>query len=193
MQLSWEGPSHTRQLQHMGTQQMVYGIRTKNYQKCRSCGGTHPFNPELDPAFCTECRFCKKNNHWAKCCRQRNEENVKRTRSQQYHRYEKQENTKGRKANVHSMQPEDTIIQPEHTSEKWEQIDSFSNITVSTLTHDARAEVFAKLQILLHDIPGIHTLQAKIDTGAQSNTLPVRILNFPKSTMNTLGQCQMLN
>ena len=37
-------------------------------------------------------------------------------------------------------------MQPEDTSEKWEPADSFSfsNITVSKLTHDARDDVFAK-------------------------------------------------
>ena len=35
--------SHIKQLQQMETPQMVHGIRTKNYQKCRNYGGTIVF------------------------------------------------------------------------------------------------------------------------------------------------------
>ena len=39
---------------------------------------------------------------------------------------------------------------------------------------DNRTEIFTELQIRLPDRPGIHTLKAKGDTGAEGNTLPLR-------------------
>ena len=54
---------------------------------------------------------------------------------------------------------------------------------------DNRAEIFTELQIRLPDRPGTHTLKAKVDTGAEGNTLPLRNFHrmFPDK-LDDLGQ-----
>ena len=54
---------------------------------------------------------------------------------------------------------------------------------------DNRTEIFTELQIRLPDRPGTHTLKAKVDTGAEGNTLPLRTFRrmFPDK-VDDLGQ-----
>ena len=54
---------------------------------------------------------------------------------------------------------------------------------------DNRTEIFTELQIRLPDRPGTHTLKAKVDTGAESNTIPLRTFRrmFPDK-VDDLGQ-----
>ena len=57
------------------------------------------------------------------------------------------------------------------------------------LQRDNRTEIFTELQIRLPDRPSTHTLKAKVDTGAEGNTLPLRNFRrmFP-DTVDDLGQ-----
>ena len=54
---------------------------------------------------------------------------------------------------------------------------------------DNRTEIFTELQIRPPDRPGTHTLKAKVDTGAEGNTLPLRTFHrmFPDK-VDDLGQ-----
>ena len=56
-------------------------------------------------------------------------------------------------------------------------IESFYVITVApeSRTTATRHEVYANLEIVCADKPGVHDLKLKVDTGASGNTLPVRI------------------
>ena len=47
-------------------------------------------------------------------------------------------------------------------------------VSAMCLQQNSRDEAYAQVQIKLNNRPGIHNLSAKIDTGAQGNTLPLR-------------------
>ena len=51
---------------------------------------------------------------------------------------------------------------------------TFNNIQISSL-QSTRDEAFVKLNVRLSSRPGIHKLVLKVDTGAQGNTIPLRI------------------
>lgn len=70
----------------------------------------------------------------------------------------------------------------------------FSQLSFDVIDADQRKEAIARLQIKLSNRPGIHNLKAKVDTGAQANTLPLRTFRnmFPEQ-LNEHGVPQSLS
>ena len=95
---------------------------------------------------------------------------------------------KGQKRNPNAQQRNSNsvhcVVQDQDPS-MYEQFDmlSFDVIKINSVEHDTRREAFPKLNIKLQNRPGTHELKAKVDTGAEGNTLPLRIFQkmFPES------------
>ena len=72
------------------------------------------------------------------------------------------------KVTVHSIRVQSTECMDENFQHM-----SFAETKISSV--DTRDEVFATLNIKLDSKPGNHTLKLKVETGAQGNTVPLRI------------------
>ena len=161
----------------------ISAVKYDNGKKtCPYCGLSHYPNRQKCPAFGTTCKACGKRNHWASVCkskdtnpqnrgRQHYGNNSKgRYRSKSRKRYDdKRTNTK-----VNVVQQQDTHYQSDS---------DFETIMFSELKSDSeRDEAFATLDIQLPSRSHIDNLKLKVDTGAQGNTLPIRIYRrmYPK-------------
>ena len=128
-----------------------------------NCGKQHPRNK--CPAYGTLCRKCGKANHWQSVCR-----------SSKWKQF-----IQGRKPAF--KKPIQTI--EDRGDEDNDEILTISTIEVNTIedmqhstTHDTRDEVFATLEITQPEKKRKINLQCKVDTGAQSNVLPIRLLRI---------------
>ena len=149
-------------------------------RKCRNCGLNHSFKSrDSCPAFGKTCSNCHKWNHWSNVCQSSKHESndntgLRHSKGKPHHRPRSTSRRRTMRHNkqhhVHSIE-QDT----EKTDSMYNQFDelTFSVITINSV--HARDEVYAKLNIKLRNRPGSHTLQLKVDTGAQGNTLPIRI------------------
>ena len=128
-------------------------------RECSNCGHIHP--PRECPAYESECGYCHYKGHWKKFCRKAKYQNSKGYGSNQ---------ERNRPAAVHEVsydQPEEDIM----TS-----IKGFNAITIHGPCIDAMTsdKAYTKIDIKVPGINGQHTLQVKIDTGANANALPIR-------------------
>ena len=165
----------------------VNAMRIFPIRKCHNCGGSHQ-NDTRDQcsAYGTICNNCGKPNHWGKVCRlikQRRSKSRDRQQNRQYrprHQSMTRRGHNGRqKGTVHSIKGQSTECMDEHFQHM-----SFAETKISGV--DTRDEVFATLNIKLDSKLGNYTLKLKIGTGAQGNTLPLRIYRrmHPKCLMD---------
>ena len=115
-------------------------------------------------------------------CLNKNESTKKFTQARMVHNNKQPRENKNKKWNnqIFSMKSE-----PSDLYRDFEQL-SFDAIQQQK---DNRTEVFTELKIKLPSRPGIHILKAKVDTGAEGNTLPLRTFRrmFPDK-VDDLGQ-----
>ena len=198
--------SNVKQIKDMYSEQTnVHGIKGSIKHKstdCRNCGRHHSFGQrEYCPAFGTECKKCKKKNHWANRCKikfgsyKTNSKNVSKSESTTGHG----NNVQGAKdkkfvkrsgKQIHECH-EDKInnANRDYHCMASEQLDhsfdtlSFSELSISKLSiaDNKRNEAFVTLQVKLPSFPGTHNFKLKVDTGAQANTMPLRVFQnmFP--------------
>ena len=143
----------------------------KQIVPCKNCGGKH--KPKSCPAFGTRCSSCGKPNHWAKVCRSGA---AKPGQQRQLHQRQQQ----GNRGADRRTQRRVNEVEVDHELEDTFETLSFQSIQVSSVTSH-RDEAYAKLSIKLPSRPGTHNLSLKVDTGAQGNTIPLRLFRemFP--------------
>ncbi len=177
--------SRAKQLQDMSSTP-VHGIGSRQ-RTCLNCGGQHSlWQRELCPACGSECSACHKKNHWATVCmssKQRPKSKSKSRFSWSKSRNGRTQKREAQQKALHCVQ-NPANSQPGHVNDQLEAL-SFSAVQMSVssmmFTKSPPDEAYATLDIKLLGKPGIHNLMLKVDTGAQGNTLPLRIFRkmFP--------------
>lgn len=140
--------------------------------KCRNCGRTH--NPKQCPAYRDTCDSCGRNGHWKAFCRQ------KRDVPAHTQRLQSPKRSQGRRDNKHSHQQDEVKVSDDYDS----YAQSFSSINICGVTL-GDGEAFTILDIKPPGLKeGSYTLKMKIDSGANGNTLPMRIFEklYPSQT-----------
>ena len=140
---------------------------------------------ELCPAFGTTCNCCGKQNHWSKVCKSQDPRQNKsqltrgrgrqrgtnsgRSRSQYGSR--SQQNTSRR--DMHML--DDTAFPSGDTDNQFDQLTL--DIVISDISPSStdRDEAYTYVQLKQNTERCIINLRAKIDTGAQTNTIPIRM------------------
>lgn len=141
--------------------------RQNHRQSCMRCGSHHGRGTEC-PAINSVCNYCSTRGHWEKVCIKKKKDTAKGTLA---HKKEPKEHTRrhrtrGTGKKVHHIE-EDT----------GQNSDTDSDITYDEiLIGEMRNEAFAKIQVDIPHRKGRHMLSVKVDTGAQGNTLPLRIM-----------------
>ena len=137
-------------------------IRRKHEREfCNNCGKQHPRNK--CPAYGTSCRKCGKANHWQSVCRSGKRKQLNQGRKSVF------------KKVIHAIDDRD---------DDDDEILTISTIEVNAIEdmqhsiHDTRDEAFATLEITQPEKKRKINLQCTVDTGAQSNVLPVRLLRI---------------
>ena len=174
--------SHVQQIREMGTASAtaVHSVKrsTNVSARCRNCGQQHPFKPRnCCPAFNSERRACGKFNHWAKCCLARKPRDNKnkthqrgRSKSRNDFRQRKHHTNDTSVHHIHSNEQNNATLEQSFDALNFHEV----KVSEMCLQQNNRDEAYAQVQIKLNNRPGIHNLSAKIDTGAQGNTLPLR-------------------
>ncbi|KAL5004373.1 hypothetical protein ScPMuIL_017829 [Solemya velum] len=164
------------------TTMSISTIKPQRHQ-CGNCGLSHP--PRKCPAYKDTCDFCSFKGHWEKQCRKKNGDDGKRGRNPSRGRLDRRRsqsrgkryaNRKNDKCSGRSYQNDKKSVNSIDMNDQVEDF-TFSPITSSK----GRDEAYACLDIKIPDRANTK-LKLKIDTGAQRNTLPVRIYRqmFPK-------------
>ena len=165
--------------------------------KCKNCGLRH--EPRKCPAYRSRCNGCGERGHWKKFCttaRSKTPSDAARkdnhgkgrgrskSRTQGGRDRGRSQSRKGRR-NFHPLQFQD---EGQRLKEDQTPVDDFESLYLETISvsEDLRIdsipergnqdEVFADIAVSLKNKPGEHTLKVKVDTGAQGNILPTRIL-----------------
>ena len=143
---------------------------TSKSKKCPNCGGDHPQSRDKCPAYGSECKSCGKANHWARVCRSK-------PQPQRESRSRRRENPRARaRSKTTDRQTRSQPPTPRALSDQFETI-TFGAMTVNSI-ESARDEVFASVNIKLRSDDNCQTaLRAKLDTGAQENLLPLRVID----------------
>lgn len=170
--------SHVQQLQTLADPASISAIKASTRPLCRNCGGQH--KSRECPAHGVTCHACGKANHFAKVCRSKqyqSSRNPSRGRGQR-------RGGSGSKGGGQRRPPEAKIkaMQAEIDEENFDHL-TFSPVTISSVSSkpQQRDEAFVKLKIVLPNRAGQHNIIVKVDTGAQGNTLPLRMFRdmFP--------------
>ena len=133
---------------------------------CNNCGKQHQQYPRNKcPAYGSTCIKCGKANHWKSVCRSGK-------------RKQPSEGTKlTSKKTIHTI--EEKSHDPAHDED--DEVLTISTIEINAMegvSNDTRDEDFALLEISQPEKKRKINLQCKVDTGAQSNVLPVRLLRI---------------
>ena len=172
--------SHVQQLQTMADPTNISAIKSSFRPPCGNCGGHH--RRRECPAQGATCSNCGKSNHFAKVCRSQKQTH-QYSRSSFRGRDQRRGGSSSR-GRVHQRRPAEAkirAIQAEVDEENFEDL-TFSPVCVSSVSSSKqRDEAFVKLKIQLPNRSGQHNLVLKVDTGAQGNTLPLRMFRemFP--------------
>ena len=145
--------------------------------RCKNCGGDHARQPrEACPAYGTECHKCRKPNHWSNVCMSNSQANPSQNQRGRRRSKNRQRGSWRRSASnnrdIHAIQAPGPAGADDMNSQ-FESL-SFAELVVCSLKSE-RTEVYADVNIQLQSRPGTHTLKAKVDTGAQGNTIPLRM------------------
>ena len=148
-----------QKIEKLSTTETVNEIKTK---ECGNCGRSHL--PKKCPAYYSTCNKCHKKGHWDVKCRAKSQ-----TRSRPTHDTKKKKNRRHR-----SRTPNKRTRSVHEIAEESEPDDDI--VHFDAITTPSRGEVFTNINIhppLLKR--GNYSLKVKIDTGANGNTLPLRI------------------
>ena len=193
--------SNVKQIQNMNINKNncsdanISAIRSSYNKECYNCGKQHSFESKSNcPAFGTVCKKCNKKNHWAIVCKPKKfnkDFSEKRGRSKSRNRnfsygYQK----KGRSPSRNRYKQINECHKTSNVNEYVpDQLDSnfdsmnFNARYISDMCFDSSScdEAFVNLKITLPSFKGFHNLKLKVDTGAQANTLPIRLFRnmFP--------------
>ena len=121
---------------------------------CNNCGKQHPRNK--CPAYGTLCRKCGKANHWQSVCRSSKQKQFIQGRKRVF------------KKSIHTIE--------DRGDEDNDEILTISTIEVNTIEDTQHSTT--TLEITQPEKKRKINLQCKVDTGAQSNVLPIRLLRI---------------
>ena len=133
----------------------------KSKRPCDNCGRFH--HPKRCPAFYATCDKCKQKGHWAVKCK--NKPKAKSQNNRQHYKSKRRSRSRTPKRDRRAMHEIAEESDPEDDTVHFDEI-----------TTPSRGEVFTNVDInppLLKK--GNYSLRVKIDTGANGNTLPLRI------------------
>ena len=176
--------NHMRQLAKVQpTDLAVDAVRSR--RQCRNCGGTHSFRQrDFCPAYNTTCRKCRKKNHWQAVCRSGSGNNTQRGRSKSRGRARSAQCRQARNSSsqrTHSSRDVHSIFNPDPESDLEDTFDEvvispidMSDPTTPDCRSDTRDEAFTFIEVR-RDKKTLIKLRVKVDTGAQGNTLPLRM------------------
>jgi len=127
-------------------------------ESCNNCGKQHLRNK--CPAHGKLCRKCGKANHWQSVCRSSKRRQLNQGRKPAFQKV------------IHTIE--------DRGDEEDDEILTISTIEVNTIedTQHTTHKVFATPEITQLEKKRKINLQYKIDTGAQSNVLPIRLLRI---------------
>ena len=173
--------SHVKELKNMAesTSSNVSAIKSANShgKPCGNCGRHH--KPRACPAYGDTCWQCDKLHHWEDFCRSGKPQQSSHTqRGRGQRRGASGSRGRGR---GNGQQRKIKSMEAEIDEESFDDL-TFHSVTVSTVAAaPQRDEAFVKLKIKLYNRPGVHNIISKVDTGAQGNTLPLRLFRemFP--------------
>ena len=168
--------SHVHELQSMADPTSVSAIQSsfKGGQPCGNCGLKH--KPRECPAYGSLCHNCGKANHWKNFCRRGNQQEL-REHGQQRGTPSNRGSRRGRGGRHQTMPPQAEIkaMQANDDEEDFDDC-TFATLTVSSMkSSPQRDEAFVKLKAKLPSRQGKPNILVKVDTGAQGNTLPLRM------------------
>ena len=115
-------------------------------------------------------RLVEKKNHWAKMCTNKNDNKKRFAQARTTHNPKRPHEIQNKKGNNR------ICMMNLDTREPSRLYSEFGQLTFDAVQQqrDNQTEIFTELQIRLSDRSGTHTLKAKVDTGAEGNTLPRR-------------------
>lgn len=170
------------------TPSSVHSIHhSRNPQRaCKFCGGQHPIKRREDcPAYNSECNACGKVGHWKSVCRSTRDSQGARPKEgrPRSHSRKRQRHTK---RGQHKQSSVGTVTKhlPDSETEK-----DFSHLTLNSILKcdnisqaNNRDEAVTHIMALIPGKKTIAHIRSKVDTGAQTNTLPVRMFRrmFPE-------------
>ena len=183
--------AHMEQLASVNQQTSVNVVRKYDKKtQCGNCGGNHPPHPRTRcPAFNTTCKSCGKRNHWGIVCRSTPQErHDSATKAQGHNSHSKNFNRGGHKHGGYNRGRSQsknrapyTYKQDVHTLDSSapqsdSDTDMFEHLSLHALAdNESRRDVFADVELRQDGSRRIIHLHAKVDTGAQANTIPLRI------------------
>ena len=147
----------------------------KSQQTCRNCGLVHSFDDRQKcPAFGKECRACGRLNHWEKKCR-----SGKPDRKTQFQKSDRKKANKFKRKEIHAQQEEDDTSEDEFLS-----VGMIKVHEMESKNSDEDDEAYSTIQIQkkVGKKRTFIDLRVKVDTGAQSNLLPISLYRrmFPE-------------
>ena len=141
----------------------IVPIRRKQEREfCNNCGKQHPRNK--CPACGTSCRKCVQANHWQSVCRSGKRKQLN------------QGTKSASKQVIHAIEDKDDDDDDEILTISVIEVTAIEDTQHSI--HDTHEEAFSTLEITQPDKKRKINLQCKVDTGAQSNVFPVRLLRL---------------
>ena len=175
---------HLKQLESIQETTNVCYVKTRNKSKCWNCGGDHPRGADRCPAKDTTCYTCGKQGHWGKVCLSRGNQRqpAHRNTTKQYQGKQNRESpwqarTNKTHSHINAIQQED---EDENIQDRGYEHITFAELCANSLNTTGR-DVFALLDIDTNKRCKAK-LKVKVDTGAQGNTLPLRLFKemFPE-------------
>ena len=144
----------------------------KKQSTCKRCGKNHGRRREDCPAVGSKCYKCGLIGHWSHCCLK----SKHKPRNKSSDRNHKPQQRKPRSLSHHREQPNGKV----NEIEEFEQLE-YGTISLDNITQ--RNEAFVKINVKLPGKKPVNangtqiqrTLRLKVDTGAQGNTLPLRV------------------
>ena len=117
-------------------------------------------------------------NHWAECCLTRKPRDNKNKPHQRGRSKSRNEFRQGKHYHTNDTSVHQIRSNQQNTATLEQSFGALNvhevKVSEMCLQQNNRDESYAQVQIKLNNLPGIHNLSAKIDTGAQGNTLPLR-------------------
>ncbi|XP_072169003.1 uncharacterized protein [Diadema setosum] len=181
------------------------GLKHKQVQRetvpatmCKNCGGSHIKDKQHCPAAHITCYSCGKVGYYAKMClsskrpanktkfRGNSKRNSSRGGANNVRRDDRRDDRRGQA--VHNMSEHDEFASAQDSRQLDDKTFDVINKPKTNSNASKRDEVITSLNVRLHNRPGVCcTLNGKVDTGAQANTLPVRTFSrmFPEKMTAT--------
>lgn len=144
--------------------------------KCGRCGYDKHHEGQKCPAYGTVCNNCQCKNHWELVCRKpKNTSDTYKHNNSDTNKHYKRDGKSHKNTNKHvdatQYAHESAYTSDAYTSDSDEEL-RFEVINIDALT-DSRDEIYADISVTVKQKTA--KLQAKVDTGAQGNILPLRI------------------